>query len=167
MGRRGPERTHLFPLSSPHEGWLGTLVIDVRPEVVHIGFGRSLGLLDGLVYLGLGLLVDGFELLLGGEAPVLNVFLEATDGVLSAAHFLDLVTGTVGGAGIGHALGGIRTPVEDKCAIRSSRVATVTVGDEFHKERAFAGGNPLLRELDALVDGDDVHGIDLTKFVTP
>lgn len=45
-------------------------------------------------------------------------------------------------------------------------MATVTVGDKFHKERALARGNPLFCKLDALVDSDDVHGIDLTRFVS-
>jgi len=49
--------------------------------------------------------------------------------------------------------------------VGSSRVATVTVGDEFHKKRALASGNPLFRKLDTLVDSNDIHGIDLTKFV--
>ena len=164
-GWQGPDRTHLLPLSSSHEGWLGTLVVDIRPEVVHIRFGRSFSLLDGLVDLGLGLLVNGLELLLGGKTPVLDVFLETTDGVLGAAHLLDFVTGTVGGTGIGHTLGGIGTPIEDDCPVKNSRMTTVTVGDEFHEKRALAFGNPLFCELDALVDGDDVHSVDLTKFV--
>jgi len=62
-------------------------------------------------------------------------------------------------------LGGIGTLIEDDCPVKNSRMAAVTVGDEFHKKRALALGNPLFRELDALVDGDDVHSIDLTKFV--
>jgi hypothetical protein len=44
------------------------------------------------------------ELLLGGEAPFLNVALQATDGVLCAGHVLDLFTSTVGGTGVGHAI---------------------------------------------------------------
>jgi len=110
---QGPNRTYLLPLSSSHEGWLGALVVDIRPEVIHVGLGRSLGFLNGIVDLGFGLLVDSLELLLSGETPVLDVFLETTDRVLSATHFLDLVTGTVGSTGIGHALNDIRAPVEE------------------------------------------------------
>ena len=47
-----------------------------------------------------------------------------------------------------------------------SRVATVTVGDEFHKERTLASGDPLFRKLDTLVDSNDIHSIDLAKFVS-
>lgn len=46
-------------------------------------------------------------------------------------------------------------------------MATVTVGDEFHKKRALASGNPLFRKLDALVDSNDVHSVDLTESVNP
>lgn len=45
-------------------------------------------------------------------------------------------------------------------------MATVTVGDVFHKKRTLAGGNPLFRKLDALVDSDDIHCVDLTRFVS-
>lgn len=53
------------------------------------------------------------------------------------------------------------------CGVSDSRVATVTVGDIFHEEGAFACGDPLFRELDALVNSDGIHGIDLTKFINP
>ena len=45
-------------------------------------------------------------------------------------------------------------------------MTAVTVSDEFHKQRALAGGNPLLRKLDTLVDGDDIHRINLTELVS-
>ena len=44
-------------------------------------------------------------------------------------------------------------------------MTTVTVGDIFHKQGAFAGGNPLFRKLDALVDSNDIHSIDLAKLI--
>lgn len=105
---QGLEETHLLPLSSSHGAWFGTLVIDIRPKVVHVGFGRSFGLLDSPVNLCLGLLVDGLEFVFGGQTPILDVFLETTDRILSIAHFLDLVASAVGGTGIGHALNHIR-----------------------------------------------------------
>ena len=164
---QGPGETYLFPLPSSHEGWFGTFVVDIRPEVGHIRFGRSLCLLDSFFDLGLGLFVDSLEFLLSGETPVLDIFLETTDRVLGAAHFLYLVAGTVGGTGIRHALNHIiRAPIGDNdCGVGHARVTAVTIGDVFHKERALAGGNPLFRKLDALVDGDDIHGIYLTRLV--
>ena len=165
---QGPGETYLLPLPSSHEGRLGTLVVDIRPEVGHVGFGRSLCLLDSFFDLGLGLFVDSLELLFGGETPVFDVFLETTDRVLGAAHFLYLVASTVGGTGIGHALNHIiRAPIGDSDrGVRHARVTAVTVGDVFHKEGTFAVGNPLFRKLDALVDGDDIHGIYLTRLVS-
>jgi len=60
----------------------------------------------------------------------------------------------------------IRAPIENNnCGVGNIRVTAVTVGDEFHEKWALAGGHPLFRKLDTLVDGDDIHGIDLTKLV--
>ena len=53
----------------------------------------------------------------------------------------------------------------NNCGVIDSRVTTVTVGDVFHKKGAFTGGDPLFGELDALVDSDDIHSIDLAKLV--
>ena len=61
----------------------------------------------------------------------------------------------------------MRAPIEENnCGVRNARVTTVTIGDVFHKQRALAFGNPLFRKLDALVDSDDIHGINLTEFVS-
>lgn len=49
--------------------------------------------------------------------------------------------------------------------VSDSRVTAVTVGDVFHKKRALAGGDPLFGELDALVDSDDIHGVDLNELM--
>jgi hypothetical protein len=39
----------------------------------------------------------------------------------------------------------------------------ITIGDVFHEERTLAVRDPLFRELDALMDSDDVHSIDLAN----
>lgn len=49
---------NLLPLTAAHEGWLGTLVVDVGPEVLDKGLWRRLRLLNRLVDDGLSLLVD-------------------------------------------------------------------------------------------------------------
>lgn len=49
---------NLLPLTTTQEGWLGALVVDVGPQVLLAGEGRGLSLLDGLIDLSLGLLVE-------------------------------------------------------------------------------------------------------------
>ena len=48
----------LLPLPTPHERRLGTLVVNIRPQGLHIREGRLLRLLDSVIYLGLCLLVE-------------------------------------------------------------------------------------------------------------
>ena len=45
-------------------------------------------------------------------------------------------------------------------------MTTIAVGNVFHKERALAVGDPLFRELDALMDSNDVHSIDLRRLIS-
>jgi hypothetical protein len=56
-----------------------------------LGGGHGLGFLDFGIDALAGLLVDGLELRLGGDFPVQDLLLEAGDGVLGAAHTLDLL----------------------------------------------------------------------------
>ena len=46
-------------------------------------------------------------------------------------------------------------------------MTTVTVGDELHEKWTFAGGDPLFCKLDALVDSNDIHGINLAELISP
>ena len=49
---------NLLALTAAQEWWLGTLVVNIRPQVLHIREGRLLRLLDSVIYLGLCLLVE-------------------------------------------------------------------------------------------------------------
>ena len=49
----------LLLLTAAHEGGFGALVVNVGPELLQVGEGRLLGLLDGNVDFLLGGLVDG------------------------------------------------------------------------------------------------------------
>ena len=111
--------TYLLALATAHLGGLVARAVDVGPELLFVGEGRRLGLLDGSVDLGLSLLVDRLEVILSREAPLGDVALETADGVLRGPDALDLVTRTVGGAGIGHAARGVRT-------VKGMRAARVT-----------------------------------------
>lgn len=125
---------------------LGATDVDVLEENLGGGFGcgHGLGLSDLGVDVGAGLLVDGLELLLGGDLPLEQLLLEAGDGVLGAAHALDLLTCAVGGAGVRHG------------------VTTVTVGDVLVDKGTLAGVAPLLTVLDGGLDGEGVHAVDST-----
>ena len=124
---------------------LGATDVDVLEEDLGggIGCGHGLGLGDLSVDAGAGLLVEGLELLLGGDLPLEQLLLEAGDGVLGAAHALDLLTCAVGGAGVGHG------------------VTTVAVGDVLVDKGTLAGVAPLLTVLDGGLDGEAVHAVDL------
>ena len=90
-----------------------------------------------------GLFVETLEVLLGQHAPVQDLLLEAGDGVVGAAHALDLLTATVGGTGVGHG------------------VATVPVGDILEDQGTVAGDGVVLGVLDGGLGGQDVHTVDL------
>ena len=84
------------------------------------------------------------EVLLARETPLLDVALEAADGVLCGPHALDLLAGTVGGAGVGHG------------------VATIAVRDELEEKRALLlGDSPVTGVAHGLEGRDDVHSVDL------
>lgn len=124
---------------------LGATDVDVLEENLRGGVrnGHGLGLGDLGIDVGTGSLVDGLELLLGGDLPFEQLLLEAGNGVLGAAHALDLLAGAVGGAGVGHG------------------VTTVAVGDVLEDEGALAGVAVLLTVLDGSLDGESVHAVDL------
>ena len=124
---------------------LGATDVDVLEEDLGggVGSGHGLGLSDLGVDVGAGLLVEGLELLLSGDLPLEQLLLEAGDGVLGAAHALDLLTCAVGGAGVGHG------------------VTTVAVGDVLVNKGTLAGVAPLLTVLDGGLDGEAVHAVDL------
>lgn len=104
---------------------------------------HSLGDGDLLVDVAAGLLVDGLELVLGRDGPVEDVLLQAGDGVVGGPHALDLLTGSVSGAGVRHT------------------VATVTVCDVLEHHRAVAVLGPLLSVLDRGLDRQDIHAVNL------
>ena len=114
------DNAYLLALTTTHEGRLSALDVHISPHLVVLGEGRCLSLLNGSVDVGLGLLVEflrysqtyvtvetrvsstDLDVLLGGETPLLDVAREATDGVVGLTHPLNLITGTVGRAGVGH-----------------------------------------------------------------
>jgi hypothetical protein len=124
---------------------LGATDVDVLEEDLRGGVGRGhgLGLSDLGVDVGAGLLVEGLELLLGRDLPLEQLLLEAGDGILGAAHALDLLTCAVGGAGVGHG------------------VTTVAVGDVLVDKRTLAGVAPFLTVLNGGFDGEGVHAVNL------
>lgn len=118
------------------------------------------------------------KILRGSDAPLLDVPLQSTDRVLSAPHLLDLVTGTVGGSGVGHPVchsfqvlskGKTKTNEEDDLVSvrrpqgmgKNVRVTTVTVSNKFEEQRALARDCPFTCVFHALRDSDDVHTVDL------
>ena len=53
--------TYLLPLPSPHERRLGSLVVDVCPEILQFGLRRRFRLFDSLVDFGFCLLLDSLK----------------------------------------------------------------------------------------------------------
>ena len=131
--------------TTTHPAGLGATDVDVLEEDAGsvVGSDHVLGLGDLSVDVGTGGLVDTLELLLGGNTPLEHLLLETGDGVVGAAHALDLLTATVGGTGVGHG------------------VTTVTVGDVLEDERTLAGDGVVLTVLDGGLGGQDVHAVDL------
>lgn len=80
--------------SAPHELRLTATDIDVLEQYLagRLGSYHLLGLCDLGVNIGAGLLIDRLKLLLGGDTPVKEFLLEAGDGVVGAAHTLNLFT---------------------------------------------------------------------------
>ena len=124
---------------------LGTRDVDVLEQDLHgrIGDRHGLGGSDLLVDVAASLLVEPLEVLLSSDTPVKDPLLESGNGVVGGAHALDLLTGTVGGTGVGHG------------------VTTVTVGDVLENHGALLGASPLLSVLDGGLDSEDVHAVDL------
>lgn len=124
---------------------LGALDVDVLEEDLGLGLrdGHGLGGSDLSGDVVAGLLVDLLELLLSGNLPLEDSLLESGNGVVGGTHALDLLTGTVGGARVGHG------------------VTTVAVGDVLEDHGALVGSGPLLTVLDGSLDGKDVHAVDL------
>lgn len=131
--------------TSTDERRLGAGVVNILVQDLGGGVGNGHGLSgsDLLIDVRTGLLVDGLELLLSGDCPVDDVLLQTLDRVVGASHALDLLTGTVRGAGVGHG------------------VASVPVGDILEDHGAVAGIGPLLAVLDRGLDGEAVHAVDL------
>jgi hypothetical protein len=132
--------------SSAADVWrLAALDVNVLVQNLGGGVGDGHGLSNGdlLVDVLAGLLVDGLELLLGDDAPVEHLLLESGNGVVCRTHALDLLTGSVGGTGVGHG------------------VASVSVCDVLENKRTVVVGGPLLSVLDGGLDGKDIHTVDL------
>ncbi|KAI6757302.1 hypothetical protein HG531_003127 [Fusarium graminearum] len=77
------------------------------------------------------------------DLPVQNLLLESGNRVVGGAHALNLLTGSVGGTGVGHG------------------VTTVSVCDVLKDERTLVGSGVLLTVLDGSLDGEDIHTVDL------
>lgn len=123
---------------------LGALDVGVSEQGLSVG-GRQGGLLGALGSLSdllTDVLLDLLELLLGSDAELDETGLHTGDGVVVRTHVLDLLTGTVGGSGVGHG------------------VATVTVGLVLNNNGTVLQG-VLTGELRAAVDSKHVHGVDL------
>lgn len=135
----------LVDSAATHPLGLGATDVDVLEEDTAgvVGDGHGLGGGDLLVDVGASGLVDGLELVLGGDTPLEDLLLESGDGVVGAAHALDLLTATVGGTGVGHG------------------VTTVTVGDVLEDKGSLAGDGVVLAVLDGGLGGQDVHAVDL------
>lgn len=131
--------------TAPNEWRLGARVVDVLKQNLggRVGNGHGLGGGHLLIDVRTSLLVDGLELLLGGHRPVENVLLQALNGIVGASHALDLLTGTVRGAGVRHG------------------VTSIPVGDILKNHGAVVGISPLLAVLDSRLDSETVHAVDL------
>ena len=131
--------------AAPHPSGLAATDIDilVQNALGVVGNGHGLGGGDLLVDVSTGGLVQGLELILGHDVPVKDVLLKAGNGVVGAAHALDLFTATVGGTRVGHG------------------VTSVTVGNVLEDQRAVAAGGVFLGVLDGSLGGKDIHGVDL------
>ena len=92
----------LVDSATTHPLGLGATDVDVLEENAGgvLGSGHLLGDGDLLVDVGTSGLVEGLELVLGADVPVEDLLLETGDGVVGAAHALDLLTATVGGTGV-------------------------------------------------------------------
>ena len=135
----------LVDSAAPHPSGLAAANVDILVQNARsvIGDDHGLGGGDLLVDVGTGSLVKGFQLILSCHVPVKDVLLEAGNGVVGAAHALDLFTAAVGGTGVGHG------------------VTSVTVGDVLEDQRAVAVNGVFLGVLDGGLCGKDVHGVDL------
>ena len=47
---------------------------------------------------------------------------------------------------------------------RHSRVTSVSVGDHLHNQRSLSGSSPLLGPLTSLLNGENVHSVDLKTW---
>lgn len=89
----------------------------------------------------LGFLFDGLDLGSVGQVVVEEQVLDVEDAILLLSHVLDLGSGPVGDAGVGH------------------RVAVVPVGLDVEHDGAVFGA-PFLGELEGFSDGEDVEAVD-------
>lgn len=55
------QETNLLSLTTPHERWLSSLVVDVSPEILQLGLRGCFGLFNGGIDFSLGLLVEFLE----------------------------------------------------------------------------------------------------------
>lgn len=124
---------------------LGALEVGVGEQDLRgsLRDGGGLGILDLLVDDGTDLLLDALDVLLRADIEVEETLLHAGDDVAVGAHLLDLLTRTVGGAGVRHG------------------VAAVTVGLVLENDGAVASEAELTGELGAGIDGEHVHGVHL------
>lgn len=135
----------LVDSTATHPAGLRATDVDVLEQNAGggVGDGHVLSLGDLVVDECAGGLVDRLELLLGGDAPLDHLLLQSGNGVVGAAHALDLLTAAVGGAGVGHG------------------VAAVAVGDVLEDEGSLAGDGVVLAVLHGRLGGEDVHAVDL------
>jgi hypothetical protein len=124
---------------------LGTTDVDVLEQNLGLGLRGRHGLSSSnlLADVGASLFVNLLELLLRCDLPVQNLLLKSGNRIVGGAHALNLLTGSVGGTGIGHG------------------VTAISVGNVLKNKRTLVGSGPLLTVLDGGLDGKDVHAVDL------
>lgn len=171
--------TNLFPLPTPHERRLRSSVVDVGPEVLSLGYGRSFGFFNCLINSGFRCLVN---LLLKELHKVVRSWKETSLPWVPARKQDPNLQCSAGDHGLGlecFASSGLllgygrwfRGPTFWKISTSQSiwgnrgihiRVTTVAVGDEFKKKRTFfVLHSPLPSILYSLLDCDDVHSVNL------
>lgn len=131
--------------AAPHPSGLAAADVDVLEKDTGVVIGEShvLGSGNLLINVGTGGLVQTLEVFLRHDTPVKDLLLETRNGVVGAAHALDLFTATVGGTGVGHG------------------VTTVAVGDILVNEGTVARDGVVLTVLDGGLGSEDIHTVDL------
>ncbi|KAH3661905.1 hypothetical protein OGAPHI_006084 [Ogataea philodendri] len=134
--------------SSSQDWDLGSWNVNVLEQNVHLGFWwrRHLGLLDLLIDVFSGSLIERLDFILGSDSKLQKVGLQTGNWVVSGSHVLDLLSGSVGGTWVGHG------------------VSTVSVSLVLQNKWSVTGNTPVLGELGGLVNGQDIHTVNLQTW---